>query len=513
MSLATRCTHCGTIFKVAHEQLTASEGWVRCGRCNEVFNAMPALFDLDTEAPPPRAEATQASAPTPRADSEWVPTTPPPDTQHTSAYRTQVPASTGKAQVPIPAATEFELDTAIDVAPLAMPQSADSDEADADMQLDIRATPSPWMGELPPMAAAPPRTDEADALDSRYLLPTAREHKGTRRRGRGPEFADAQFPNDAMQDAEDDWASDFGNLQIEPEFAPTSLPARTEQATAKPAPLTPTPAPRPQPPHGNADSGGMHQQGPISSQPLVSKADNDDEGDSIPTTVPSRFDEGFVPELPVEPPRLRKGRPGTRGRDPAQHTPEFLKRAQRQAFWRHPAMRAVLGITLLGLSLLLALQVAHQFRDLLAAYYPQARPALTQWCQMAGCQIRPPFKLDSLQVESVTLVRANSEGPDHYRLAVVIHNRSAIDVAWPHVDLTLTDDSGAVIARRVFDPRDAQWLDTAEPKVEAPSASARPAASAPLPAASPRQRSTTLQWRLSTPQLRPAGYTAELFYP
>ena len=54
MSLATRCIHCGTIFKIVEDQLKVSEGWVRCGRCNEVFNALPTLFDMDSEAPPPR---------------------------------------------------------------------------------------------------------------------------------------------------------------------------------------------------------------------------------------------------------------------------------------------------------------------------------------------------------------------------------------------------------------------------------------------------------------------------
>ena len=54
MSLATRCTHCGTIFKVVQDQLKVSEGWVRCGRCNEVFNALPGLFDLDRDPPPQR---------------------------------------------------------------------------------------------------------------------------------------------------------------------------------------------------------------------------------------------------------------------------------------------------------------------------------------------------------------------------------------------------------------------------------------------------------------------------
>ncbi|HEX6363387.1 MAG TPA: zinc-ribbon domain-containing protein, partial [Albitalea sp.] len=53
MSMATRCMACGTIFRVVPDQLKVSEGWVRCGRCDEVFNASEALFDLEREAPPP----------------------------------------------------------------------------------------------------------------------------------------------------------------------------------------------------------------------------------------------------------------------------------------------------------------------------------------------------------------------------------------------------------------------------------------------------------------------------
>ena len=54
MSLATRCTSCGTVFRVVQDQLKVSEGWVRCGRCQQVFNALEALFDLEREAPPQR---------------------------------------------------------------------------------------------------------------------------------------------------------------------------------------------------------------------------------------------------------------------------------------------------------------------------------------------------------------------------------------------------------------------------------------------------------------------------
>ena len=51
MSLATRCTACGTVFRVVQDQLKVSEGWVRCGRCDEVFNALEGLFDLGRDAP------------------------------------------------------------------------------------------------------------------------------------------------------------------------------------------------------------------------------------------------------------------------------------------------------------------------------------------------------------------------------------------------------------------------------------------------------------------------------
>ena len=129
---------------------------------------------------------------------------------------------------------------------------------------------------------------------------------------------------------------------------------------------------------------------------------------------------------------------------------------------------------------------------------------------MAGCRLAPPLRLDDLQVESATLVRATSEGAQRYRLAVVVHNRSPIGLAWPHVDLTLTDSNGAVVARRAFAPDEARWLDTAEPRTDSPK---RPHGLGALPPAAPPGRSTTLWWDVKVTALSPAGYTAELFYP
>jgi predicted Zn finger-like uncharacterized protein len=39
MSLITQCPACATMFKVVPDQLRVSEGWVRCGQCDEVFDA------------------------------------------------------------------------------------------------------------------------------------------------------------------------------------------------------------------------------------------------------------------------------------------------------------------------------------------------------------------------------------------------------------------------------------------------------------------------------------------
>ncbi len=70
MSLATRCTACGTVFRVVQDQLRVSEGWVRCGRCAEVFNATENLVDPPLSAAaaaPPPAMVRMGSTPAPQA--------------------------------------------------------------------------------------------------------------------------------------------------------------------------------------------------------------------------------------------------------------------------------------------------------------------------------------------------------------------------------------------------------------------------------------------------------------
>lgn len=53
------------MFRVVQDQLKVSEGWVRCGRCEAVFNAQERLFDLEHDTPPPWHPPEASTAPEP----------------------------------------------------------------------------------------------------------------------------------------------------------------------------------------------------------------------------------------------------------------------------------------------------------------------------------------------------------------------------------------------------------------------------------------------------------------
>jgi len=67
MALATQCPHCGTLFRVAADQLKLRGGIVRCGACQQVFDGNTGLVDLTAPpSSPPSAPATEPAV-TPEA--------------------------------------------------------------------------------------------------------------------------------------------------------------------------------------------------------------------------------------------------------------------------------------------------------------------------------------------------------------------------------------------------------------------------------------------------------------
>lgn len=320
MSMATRCSACGTIFRVVQDQLKVSEGWVRCGRCDEVFNALDALFDLERESPPP-----------------WQPGQP-------------VTARDGAHEQ-----SAAELDEADRIASRFFRPE----------QEDVEQTPAESV-------------DERDRVD----------------------FADARFEDDPD-------------------------------------------APRPAPPPPKAKSRSKH-----------------------------------------------RSKSGGKAKSSASSAPEFLRHAEREARWRSPRARLSMALAAFVLLAALALQVAHHFRDLIAARWPDARPWLVAWCELAACRIEPPRNIKDITVESTTLTR-DAEGTDTFRFAVTLRNRGDLPLRVPSVELTLTDTAGQLVARRALGPVD----------FRAGNLVMQPGAEAPL------------QVLLATGTPRVAGYTVEVFYP
>ncbi|HEV7913153.1 MAG TPA: zinc-ribbon and DUF3426 domain-containing protein [Albitalea sp.] len=172
------------------------------------------------------------------------------------------------------------------------------------------------------------------------------------------------------------------------------------------------------------------------------------------------------------------------------NAPAFVRQAERAARWRTPRAPLQLGFIALMLALALALQFGHQFRDNLAAQHPALRPLLASWCSLLRCRIEPPRRIEDISVENTALTHA-AAGTDTYRLLVTLRNRGSVPVGMPSIDLSLTDTSGQLVARRALAPADFR------------------VASAVVPAGS----ETALSLLLSAGTTRVAGYTVEVFYP
>ncbi|HTN67271.1 MAG TPA: DUF3426 domain-containing protein [Burkholderiaceae bacterium] len=86
MALATQCPHCGTTFRVAHDQLKLRAGLVRCGACKEIFNGIEHLLHPAAEpVSAPSAAATTGEQETDVANSTNPSSTLAPETDRTIA--------------------------------------------------------------------------------------------------------------------------------------------------------------------------------------------------------------------------------------------------------------------------------------------------------------------------------------------------------------------------------------------------------------------------------------------
>jgi hypothetical protein len=128
----------------------------------------------------------------------------------------------------------------------------------------------------------------------------------------------------------------------------------------------------------------------------------------------------------------------------------FVRDARRQAFWRKPLIRLVLGLSALLLLGLLALQAAVMQRDSLAADEPRLKPVLQMLCERLACQVGPVRQIEAIVIDSSSFKKINDAGI--YQLTFTVKNTRSAPVSMPSLEVTLTDTQDQPVLRRVLSP-------------------------------------------------------------
>jgi predicted Zn finger-like uncharacterized protein len=293
---------------------------------------------------------------------------------------------------------------------------------------------------------------------------------------------------DLERDAPPEWPAKPPTAPVpEPAFtAPTPAYAGAHSPTYAAAPA-PAPAPAPVAVHTAAPAlahatAQFPQQAPSEFTPLAE-----------PPMEPHREVIAVDPVLevaPGEPALASAGVSDFMASEQTAASPDFVRHADKAQRWKHSGARLALAVTAVLMLALLGAQAAIHFRDFVAARWPQTKPALVSACTWLQCSVGLPRRIEDLAVENTALTHT-IPGSDAFKLSVTLRNRGNLTVALPSVDLSLTDASGQLVARRALTPSD--FL-----------------ASAPGLNAGAE---TTLSLMLNAGEKRVTGYTVEVFYP
>ncbi len=271
-------------------------------------------------------------------------------------------------------------------------------------------------------------------------------------------------------------------------LAPVSEPAVPQEPEPPLPELNTLPAPEPSREH-TADSIGpptlLLRESSGGSPPIAS---------NVPASPRNRAAEARARRVKAAPPRIDeapKPPPPPPKPKPDVDEPEFVRSTrQREASSKTTRIALTAGSVLLLIALVV--QGAVSFRDVLAARYPDLRPALVSTCALFGCSVNLPARPEQLVIETGELITL---GGNAYTFSTVLRNQGDMALAWPSLELTLNDLDDKPLVRRVFAPRDY----------------AGAAAAAPTGFAARGEQQVRIHFRLEGAE--PSGYHIAVFYP
>lgn len=483
MNLATRCTTCGTIFRVVQDQLRVSEGWVRCGRCAEVFDAREQLFDLERDSPPPWPPLSTSTEPAPveRRPAPPAPEPAPPYQPYRGDFQPSQPAP-----LPPPAPQP--------PAPIHAPEPpaprdsgwiAADDESLNPFAPPRRVADDELPDEVPEERLHAPRFAESTHEDRREpFLEQAPEAEPDPRahlpEPKGMRFEEDELPPPMIDDDE------------RPDVTLALSPATAAQLRANEPAMAPSLEPTSSMMPADEDTIAEAQRAAKAAKPKRSwnpfrrkpRAASSAASPETTMTVLAAESELMAARAAAE----AASAEGASSVMPDQ-LPSFMRQAESARRWNRPVVRLALGSATTVLALGLMGQLLWHAREAIAAQYPGTKPMLASIAQAVGQELKPWQHIEALSVESSSLNPAGAA--NHYRFSISLRNRSNWEVAQPWVDLSLTDASGALVVRRMLSPTEMQ------------------AGGVALAAGADQQ----LQLVFDSGAQKISGYSVELFYP
>jgi len=215
------------------------------------------------------------------------------------------------------------------------------------------------------------------------------------------------------------------------------------QAPEIPRPPLPTPAEEAEPGAENSPpSTAVSEESGVTGQPKPSQ----DMPPAVTAGAEPLLEE--QPQTPAETPapaaiELEAERLATAAENPFIQEPEMVQPAPRRPW------QAAAGIVL---ALVLAGQAIFFYRGEIAARHPQARQWLNAACTHAGCTVSLPRVTKALLIEASDLQLLDPSRPERIQLTATLRNHAGHDVAYPALDLVLTNANDHTLARRIFLP-------------------------------------------------------------
>lgn len=140
----------------------------------------------------------------------------------------------------------------------------------------------------------------------------------------------------------------------------------------------------------------------------------------------------------------------------ATHTDFAKKESLKHSKPKSLAISITLGLLITLFTLLAVLQTLYYYRTAITSQLPQIKPYFEQACLATGCVIELPKEISKINIDDSDL-KEDATYQGLIRVSATVINQAAVNLAYPNLELTLTDEDNKPLLRRIFKPK--EYLD------------------------------------------------------